>query len=299
MESNENFYKILGVTEKSTDDEIKRAYRKLQMKYHPDKTNGDRDMMQMSQKINEAYETLGDPEKRRHYDMTRNNPFFQQMNDDVDIGDIFSAFFGGGGSMPPGVRVFHGGFPSGFPPSFHPGMMQKPTPIIKNIIITMDQVFNGASIPVDIERWVVDNGEKTFEKETIYVDIPQGIDDHEMIILRDKGNVVNENAKGDIKIIVKVENNTPFKRCGLDLVLDKTITLKESLCGFSFELERNGKSYTLNNSKGNMIPPEYRKVYTGLGLKRGEHTGNMIIIFHIDFPKKLSGEQIDKLAEIL
>ena len=130
--------------------------------------------------------------------------------------------------------------------------------------------------------------------------MPQGIDDGEMIILRDKGNAINENIKGHVKVIIKIANNTEFKRSGLDLILEKTITLKESLCGFTFELNYlNGKSYTLNNNKGNIIPPEYKKVYPGMGLIRGEHKGNLVIHFHVDFPEKLTDEQITKIFEAL
>ena len=100
--------------------------------------------------------------------------------------------------------------------------------------------------------------------------------------------------------MVKIINTTLFKRAGLDLILEKNITLKEALCGFSFEIKYlNDKSYTLNNNKGNIIPPEYKKIYPNMGLTRGEHKGNMIIQFHIKFPEKLSEEQIDKLFEIL
>ena len=144
------------------------------------------------------------------------------------------------------------------------------------------------------------NGIKVYEKETIYVDVPQGIDENEMLILRDRGNIINEQCKGDIKINILVQNNTAFKRSGLDLILDKTITLKESLCGFIFEIKYlNGKSYTLNNNKGNIVPPEYKKIYPEMGLKRGEHKGNMIINFHVEFPEKLTDEQIEKLSKIL
>ena len=112
--------------------------------------------------------------------------------------------------------------------------------------------------------------------------------------------MLNEHAKGDVKIVVKITNNSEFKRAGLDLVFEKKITLKEALCGFTFELNYlNGKSYTLNNNKGNIIPPEYKKVYPGMGLTRGEHKGNMIIHFHVEFPEKLTEEQIASLTTIL
>ena len=84
------------------------------------------------------------------------------------------------------------------------------------------------------------------------------------------------------------------------LLDEKNITLKEALCGFSFEIKYlNGKSYTLNNNKGNIIPPEYKKVYPNMGLTRENHKGNMIIHFHVDFPETLTSEQIEKISEIL
>jgi DnaJ-class molecular chaperone len=199
--------------------------------------------------------------------------------------------------MPPGakIHIFNGG-PMG---SFHQAI-SKPPPIMKTIDINMEQVLSGASVPLEIERWILENGIKVHENETIYVTVPQGIDDNEMIILRDKGNVINENVKGDVKIFVKIINESEFKRNGLDLILEKNISLKDSLCGFTFEIKYlNGKSYTLNNNKGNIIPPEYKKIYPNMGLTRGEHKGNMIIHFHIDFPEKLSDEQIAKIAEVL
>jgi DnaJ-class molecular chaperone len=182
---------------------------------------------------------------------------------------------------------------------FHEAI-QKPSPIVKNINISMEQVLNGSTVPVEIERWLIDNGNKVFEVETVYVTIPQGIDDNELVVLRNMGNIINENAKGDIKIFVKITNETLFKRVGLDLILEKSITLKEALCGFSFEIKYiNGKSYTLNNNKGNIIQPEYRKVYPNMGLTRGEHKGNMIIHFHLIFPESLTEIQIQKISEIL
>ena len=308
----ENFYNILGVNENATKEEIKKAYRSLQMKYHPDRNNSAQEAVNMTQKINEAYETLGDEEKREQYNMMRQNPNpFTRMNShgphnvDVPIDDILNMMFGGSpfgggshfcGGIPPGAKIH---FFNGGPMNFQQAM-NKPVPIIKSLQINMEQVLNGSSVPLEIERWILENGNKVFEKETIYVDVPSGIDENEMIILRDIGNVINENCKGDVKITILIQNNTNFKRSGLDIILDKKISLKEALCGFTFEIKYlNGKSYTLNNNKGNIVSPEYKKIYTGMGLKRGEHKGNMIIIFHVEFPEKLTEEQFDKLSEIL
>ena len=312
----ENFYNILGVDENATKDEIKKAYRGLQMKWHPDKNQSSEESKDMSKKINEAYETLGDDEKRQEYDHSRkfSNPFMRMnsRSGEMPMDDILNMFFGGMPGMGPGmmpgmmpgmgpgmggpnIRIFHNGVPMGFP-----NMIQKPPPILKQIDINMSQVLSGANVPIEIERWVLENNIKVHENETIYVTIPQGIDDGEVITISDKGNVINQNVKGDIKITIKITNETEFKRSGLDLILEKNITLKEALCGFSFEINYiNGKSYTLNNNKGNIICPGYKKMYPNMGLTRGDHRGSMIIIFNVNFPSKLTDEQIKSLEEFL
>ena len=313
-----DLYSILGLTSSATKEEIKKAYRSLSLKFHPDKTGGNLDAITKFQKISEAYETLGDEQRKAEYDFMGKNQSMRmggcQEMPFQDMEDILSAIFGGGfggggsssgsfggGNVGPKIHVFRaggGGMP--MPNMFFEHALQKPTPIIKTITITMDVVLSGGKIPVEIERFIVEHGHKIFETETIYVDIPKGIDDNEIIILRDKGNINNENSKGDIKLFIKVNNNTNFERRGLDLIMNKNITLKESLCGFSFDLNYvNGKNYTLNNSSGNIIPPEYVKVIPNMGLTREGHTGNLLVHFHVDFPEKLSDEKMDALREIL
>ncbi len=302
----ETHYDILGLPETATHEEIKKTYRKLSLQYHPDRPGGDQTKYQ---KINEAYEILGDEQKKQEYDMMRNSPFSKMGGQHPNVDEVFSNIFGmnpfahmmnmnmhhhpGGGH--PGVQTFFfrhgGGAPSG---------MEKPTPIIKNITLTMEQVLNGGNIPIDIERWLVENGNKVFEHETIYIPIPKGIDDGEIIIVREKGNINENDIKGDLKIFIKVENNTQFKRYGLDLILEKNISLKEALCGFSFEMiYLNGKSYTINNSPGVIITPGHKKIIPNMGLKREEHTGNLVIAFNIIFPSQLDEEKIKKLGELL
>jgi len=334
--SEESFYTILGVSEKATKDEIKKAYRALSLKHHPDRNNNSPESNMMFKKIGEAYETLSDTEKKNQYDMMNNNPFFKMKSSNMEasIDEIFQTFFSGmpgmgmqgmqgmgmpgmgmpgmgmgmpgmgmqGMGMPGGkIHVFtsRGGFPQGFPQGFTEAL-SKPTPIIKTMEITMENVLNGATLPLDIERWLIENDIKVFEKETLYVTIPKGVDDNEIIILREKGNVLNELLKGDVKIFIKVINNSSFERKGLDLFMHKNISLKEALCGFTFEIEYiNGKTYTLNNNSRNIIPPNYKKVIPDMGLTRENTTGNLIIQFYVEFPEKISDENIKKLSEIL
>jgi DnaJ-class molecular chaperone len=310
-----NYYNTLEINENATSEEIKKSYRKLSLKYHPDKNQNDPDAVKKFQAITEAYEVLGDKEKKQQYDMMQSNPFAKMMGSNMRGGidpmeEIFSQFFGQGqgpgpGEMPfgfpfsfgghgpgPNVQIFRNGVPM--------NMGQKPTPIIKNITITMEQVLSGSTIPVDIERWIIENGNKLFEKETLYVNIPKGVDDNEIILLTGKGNIASEKCVGDIKLFVKVDNNSDLKRRGLDLFLEKKITLKEALCGFTFDFKYlNGKNYTINNNGENIIPPGHKKIIPNMGLTREGHTGNLIIEFEIEFPKKLKEDVVKELVRIL
>ena len=308
-----SFYSILDVLETASPDDIKKSYRKLSMLYHPDKNGNSQESKEKIQKINEAYEVLGDAERKKEYDMTQNNPFFKMMGQGLNsnmnsnmnpVDELFSSIFGmpfmsSGGPdisfMGPNVRVFHNGRPiQGFGQGF-----QKPAPIVQNINVPIDKILTGTTIPVDIERWIMENGLKVSEHETVYVTVPKGIDEGEIIILKEKGNVLSESNKGDIKIFVKIENNTDFKRSGLDLILEKSITVKEALCGFTFELKYiTGKVYTITNNSGNIISHGYKKLIPNMGLSRDNHTGNLLIIFDVKFPEKLSEETLSALKVV-
>ena len=95
-------------------------------------------------------------------------------------------------------------------------------------------------------------------------------------------------------------NSHWYEQKGLDLFLEKSISLKESLCGFSFELKYlNDKVYTINNQPGNIIPPDYKKIIPNMGLTRENTKGNLIINFKIIFPTNLTQEQIIQLNNLL
>ncbi len=141
-----NFYKILGVSKDASDKDIKQVYRKLIFKYHPDTNGGDKQSEEMSKKINEAYDTLGDTQKRRQYDMQSLPSIF---------GDACPGMQGMQGmhGIPGGIpselfNLFAGGLFDGPPPQvFHMGgrgpvrvhqMPSRPPPIEKEIEITLE-----------------------------------------------------------------------------------------------------------------------------------------------------------------
>jgi DnaJ family protein B protein 4 len=318
-----NYYEILGVGQDASETEIKKAFRTLSLKLHPDR-NPDPEATTQFQYINEAYENLSDSEKRKQHDHELKygegniNPF-QGMDEFNDINNIFNMMFGGGGfggihkmhSMGemngihgmPGVRIFHngpGGFHAEFSTSFN-SRPQPPSPINKVVEITLEQCFQGVSLPVEIEKWTIINNMKINEIENVIINMPPGIDENDTLVIKGKGNVINDDLKGDLHIKVKINNNSIFKRQGLDLFLQKNLSLKEALCGFSFDIPHfNGKLLCLNNMNNpTVIKPDYKRVVPNLGMTRENATGNLIIEFIVEFPENLSTEQISALKEIL
>ena len=312
-----NYYDILGVSKEADDGEIKKAFRKLSLQHHPDR-NQDEDTTGKFQEINEAFENLSDPEKRQQHNMELQfgerggNPFGGM---EPDMNDIFNMVFGGGansgfpgGGFPgmggggfPGVRIFHNGGPG---MNVHTQMFHsfgRPEPVQVNVEITLDQSYQGCTVPVEFERWNIINNIRSTEREVLNVNFPRGIDDGETIVIGDRGNNINNQVRGELRITVRIKNTSDFVRSGMDLHLTKKITLKDSLCGFTCEFDHlNGKRICMNNSTGNtVIKPNSKKVINGLGIVRDNNTGNLIIEFEIQFPDTLTEDQRDLLRKTL
>jgi DnaJ family protein A protein 2 len=325
----DDLYKVLEIDENANEDEIKKSYRSLSLKHHPDR-GGDGETFK---KINEAYQHLSDPQLKRQYDLSRKGfggfgefaGAFQGPNVSshgfpggfATPEELFSSIFGGGVQMPgmppmppgfqmpPGMQMKFSVFENGVPVevNFDPNVIHKPVPITMKLNITMDIVLSGGKVPIEIKRWFLEGGVKKEETVKIYVDVEKGIDDGEVLILEGQGNVINDKAKGDVKLLVNIEQDAQYVRNGLDLLYEKAITLKEAVCGFSFDLKYlNGKSYTINNEARTVtITPGYRKYIPNMGITRGGTTGNLIIVFKVVFPTpdQITNENIEKLKELL
>ena len=311
--SSRSFYDILGVSKNATTEQIKKEFRKLSLKYHPDKPNGDEEKFK---EINEAYQTLSNDEKRRQYDNKNPGNYFNRNNRGGFNHPMYSS--GGGFNGYPMNDMFssmfnHGNFPFHFSNDMNNNANIKifrngvevnnkniiPETINTNIKITMKQSYEGVSIPLDISRTIIRNQEKTKENESIYVEIPKGVGNNETIVMKNLGNIINE-QKSDLKIKIILESTNEFERDGLDIIYKKNISLKEALCGFSFNLSFiNGKIYTINNNSGNIIYPGYLKELPNMGFTRGNNTGKLIIKFSISFPEKIDKENIEKLKDLL
>jgi DnaJ family protein B protein 4 len=220
-----------------------------------------------------------------------------------DLSNIINMMFGGAG-MPfgvhfqggPGIHVFHG---QGMPNFFQ--QLHKPPPIIKQVELTFEQAYSGCTVSINVEKWSLKNEMKIQIVEPISINIPPGIDNSDVIVIRDCGNAISNELKGDLKLTIKVIPSPVFERQGMDLIHKHTISLKDALTGFSFDITHvNGKLLCLDNmKKRTVITPNYRKVIPNLGMMKDGNVGNLIIEFSLVFPENLTEEQIAKLSEIL
>jgi DnaJ family protein B protein 4 len=327
-EKRQNYYEILGVPENADENEIKRAYMKLSLKYHPDRNPVNKEeSTRKFQEINSANDVLKDKKLRAQYDrelkygdsfgMGGMNNMNTEMNAEMhDINNIINMMFGGGmpgmgmsgmhgmsgmPGMPGGVHIFH---MNSMNQDHIFNQMRKPLPIVKTIEITLELAYFGGNYTFDLERNIMRNGIRATEIETMNIEIPQGVTENEIIVLRNRGNMLDEHITGDIKICITILNHELFKRHGNDLIYQKKLSLKEALCGFSLEIKHlNGKLLTMNNLNNiahpTIIKPGYKKVVQNMGMIRNMQYGNLFIEFEIEFPDKLSNEQLIALKHIL
>jgi DnaJ-class molecular chaperone len=186
-------------------------------------------------------------------------------------------------------------------PRFNTKQEQKPPLICVNATITLEQVCQGSTIPVEMERWNI-NSEGTYEleKHTEYISVPIGTENGEMVILSNRGNEAGDRSRGDVKITFIVQEHPKFKRNGMDIILEKELKLKEALCGFVFDIEHvNGKKFAFNSSAGNIIRDGLIKTIPKLGIQRGEERGNLNVVFKVLYPEKLTEAQIKILSDTL
>ena len=166
--------------------------------------------------------------------------------------------------------------------------------VTKNIYITLENAYFGIE-QLSVNLSEVNNGGTD---ATIFVCIPPGINDKEVLILSNVAISLFHSSQ--VNIIVNIEEHSVFKRNGMDLILDKEISLKESLCGVEFMIKHiNNKSFHLQHKDGMIIKHNTTKIIPNLGMTdKNKQSGNLIIVFKIIYPDKMTSEQIDALSNI-
>ena len=284
------YYEILNIPETASAVDIKHAYRNLSMKYHPDKNKNKSksECERIITQINNAYDVLGDNELRNNYDESLN---FNTINTDLVVHSTQSH----------NSRNIN---------NSNSDMYQSPNklrPIVNincELNIHISKIMTGSIEPTTITRNIYQTQYNTnselcqTENETIYVPIPKGTDTGEIIIIPKKGNIYETGNMSDVRVSITVINDTPFIRQGLDLIIHKQLTLKESLCGFRMDLEHLTGTIPLSNKRGSIMPHGFKKVIPKYGIPRDEYVGNIIITFNVIFPTELTDDQMDAVDKI-
>lgn len=301
------YYQILGVAKTATADEIKKAYRKLALKYHPDKNPDDKAAEEKFKELSEAYAVLSDPEKRQQYDTFGSAGFRQRYSQEdifrnFDLNDILRQFGFGGGFR--GTGGFHttgnfrsagGGSP--FDNIFGQAGMRGgcgggcgPQPVKGNdltyeMTVSLEEVLHGAEKTISLRQ----NG----QTQNVSVKIPKGIEDGKRLRLSGKGAQSSSGGPaGDLYLKIHVAEHPVFQRVDDDLVVEHRIPFSEACLGTTLEVTTlDGKKFNVKVPAG--VQQEAKLRIKGHGLPAGPigHRGDLLVKVAVRIPKKLTPEQ--------
>lgn len=322
-----DYYNILKVNKNATEDDLKKSYRRLAMKWHPDKNpNNKTEAEAKFKRISEAYEVLSDPKKRATYDQygeeglkdmpppgNSGPPFgndsagpngFNPRNAE----DIFAEFFGsspfGFGSSGPGRSSrFHsdGGVFGGFGStdnifrSYNEGTMpRKPPPVESKLPCSLEELYTGSTRKMKISRTVVSaSGRQVQESEILTIDVKPGWKKGTKITFNDKGNEQPNQLPADLVFVIDEKPHDFYKRDGNDLIVNQRVSLAEALGGTTINLvSLDGRN--LSFPVTDIISPGYELVVAREGMPIAKEPGNrgdLRIKFDVKFPTRLTPEQ--------
>jgi curved DNA-binding protein len=304
----EDYYQTLGVGKNASSDEIKKAYRKLAMKYHPDHAKGDKTSEEKFKKISEAYAVLSDEEKRKQYDTFGSEGFSQRFSQEdifrgFDFNDILREFgFGGSGGFSGrggGVRFSFGSgspFGQGSPYGHYGGQAQaKGSDLVYELPLTLQEVITGTSKTISFEH--------KGRSERVTVNIPKGMVTGKKLRLAGKGEQSPFGGRpGDLFIQSKMIHDPRFSVEENDLVIQKEIRLSEALLGTSVSVPTpEGRELSLKVPAGTRHGTKMRLTGHGIPAMKGSKRGDLYVRITIAIPKKLTADQkklVEKLAAI-
>ncbi len=296
-----DYYKELGVDRNASDADIKKAYRKLAMKYHPDHTKGDKSAEEKFKKISEAYAVLSDKEKRKQYDTYGSSDFHQRFSQEdifrnFDFSSIFEDLgFGGQGFSFAGGRGGSRRFSFGGSP-FGGGTGHQPAPkgsdLVYELPLTLKEVASGTSKTVSFQH-----GGRS---EQLTVRIPKGMVTGKKLRVAGKGEPSPYGGPaGDLYIKSKVMEDPVFSAEGYDLNVVREIKLTDALLGTTISVPTiGGKFLSLKIPPGTRHKTRMRLAGKGLPNMKSDRRGNLYVTIHTEMPKELTTRQ-KELVEAL
>jgi curved DNA-binding protein len=317
MATKRDYYTVLGVKKGAPGGEIKKAYRKLAMQYHPDRNQGDKGAEEKFKEVSEAYAVLSDKKKRQEYDAVGYAGFHKRYTQEdifkgFDIGDLFKDF--GGGSEDAFSTLFSGGGRSSqrvnFKDFFNPygqsgtggfqrggreryAAPQKGADLIYDLSVTLEEVYSGTSKHVAFRK---EDG--TLAK--VNVKIPSGISSGKKLRIAGRGQQgVAGGPAGDLYIRVTVDNHPLFKREGSDLYLDKEVQFTQAALGSTIEVATFDGVRKVRVPSGTQSHSKIRLKGHGLPHFTGKAKGDLYVRVIVKIPAKLDKKQRALLEELV
>ncbi len=298
----EDLYETLGVSREASKDEIKKAHRKLALKFHPDKNPDDDVAREKFKRVQEAYDVLSDEEKRAAYD--RYGADFEKIRstgyqpgaggfDGLDLEQVFGGRGGGGG----GQTQFEG-FSDFFEQLMGGGGGGRRGPTGRRQAAPPQRGQNFRhELEIPLQTAVL--GGKTefyLNDEKIAVSIPPGVETGSKIRLRERGQPSpNGGPTGDLILVIRVSEHPIFRRLGRNLELELPVTLAEAVLGAKIDIPTPSGTVTLTIPAGSSSGRRLR--LKGQGVKQRDGTaGDLIVVLQVQLPKTVDDES-QKLIE--
>jgi molecular chaperone DnaJ len=288
-----DYYEVLGVSKNASDDEIKKAYRKLAIKYHPDKNPGNKEAEEKFKEINEAHDVLSDKQKRARYDQFGHagvnggagNPFgnagnpFSGGNFNFN-GQTFNFDFGGGGFDDILGSLFGFGSAGARRPRRGPDYETR-------ITISFEEAIFGTTKEVSVNN------------DDIKIKIPAGIDDGMSIRLRGKGGDApdGKGEKGDLYVRVRVKPHKTLTREGTLILSEHKIDMVDAALGCEVEVETVDGKVTMKVPAGTNSGTPFKLSGHGVPFRADGDRGPHIVTIIVETPKNLSRKQKELLEE--
>ncbi len=300
MASNRNFYDVLGVQKNASEDEIKKAFRKLAVKYHPD-NGGDENKFK---EISEAYETLSNPDKRREYDqllMYGGIPgqgaaggAYAGGAAGVNIGDILNSMFSGNGAF---TNDWGQGFSSPFGGGAAGGRQRsrRGDDLSLTVDVSAEDAFRGVTHKVTYRI------PSTGEQQAIAVSVPAGAVDGGKLRYKRRGEYgINGGERGDLVVTTHVKEHPLFKRKGADVTMELPISIYEAALGCSVDVPTpGGATVRLKVPAGTQTGKKFRFKEMGApDVKHRGKTGALLVKVVVKVPTALSDEERTSLEHL-
>jgi len=289
-----DYYSLLEIAHGVSEEDIKKAFRKKAMEYHPDRNKGNLKAEEKFKEVNEAYAVLSDKKKRAQYDQFGSDGFHKRFSRedifrDFDFGDIFSGFssqsgFSGRGEFPD-LESFSSGHGFGGP------RVRKGRDIRQEFYISFEEAALGTTRTVIIEL--------NRKKVKASFKVPEGSKDGRRLRLVGKGQPgINGGPPGDLYLKIRVKKHPIFKRERENIIINKEISLTEALLGTTLEVP------TLKESKMVKIPPctqsniKLRLKGMGISSNGSKIRGDQFVRVIVKYPKELTENQLQLIHKL-